>query len=219
MRKLVLLVSTLALACGGGGGGDGSSAGGLSGTVGGRAFSPVEVKAIAAGSGSTPCTVPLGGQTATVGLKAIALQITSYAGACSDLESSTCRLHMGAQSVTVLVAKVNPAATEPALPPGTYSLYSSPATTVPDGSGMLNVGYAAALGTNATCVGTPSAPSSGTLRLDSVGNPVTGHVSIRFQDGSTLDGDFSAPVCTGPSPDLCQLAQSGAICTGATCMP
>jgi hypothetical protein len=217
MRKLVLLVSTLAVACGGGGGGDSSS--GLSGTVGGRSFSPVEVRAIPAGTGSTSCTVSLGGQTASVGVKAIALQISSYAGACSDFASSTCQFHVSAQSVTILVAKVNPLGTEPALPPGTYTLYSSPSTTVPDGSGMLNVGYAAALGTDATCLGTPSVPSSGTVRLDSVGNPVTGHVSVRFQDGSTLEGDFSAPVCAGLSPDICQLAQSGAICTGATCMP
>jgi hypothetical protein len=126
---------------------------------------------------------------------------------------------MGAQSVTVLVAKVNPLGTEPALPTGTYTLYASPATTIPDGNGMFNVGYAAALATNATCMGNPSVPTSGTVRLDSVGDPVTGHMSVKFQDGSTLDGDFSAPVCAGLTPNICQLAQSGAICTGASCMP
>ncbi len=216
MRKLVLVLAFLA-ACGGGGGSSGSS--GLSGTVGGRAFTPVEVKAIPAGTGSTACTVTLGGQTASVGVKAIALEVTSYANACADFASSTCQVHMGAQSVTLLVAKVNPLGTEPALPAGTYALNTSPTTTIPDGNGMLNVGYAAALGTSSTCMGTPSVPSSGTIRLDSVGDPVKGHVSVSFQDGSKLEGDFSAPVCAGLTPDICQLAANGSICTGANCVP
>lgn len=219
MRKLVLVSAFLA-ACGGGGGSSGTS--GLSGTVGGRAFTPVEVKAIPAGTGSTACTVTLGGQTASVGVKAIALQITSYANACADFASSTCQVHMGAQSVTLLVAKVNPLGAEPALPAGTYTLYESPSIPFPDGNGMLNVGYAVALGTNSTCMGTPSVPSPnarGTIRLDSVGDPVKGHVSVSFQDGSKLEGDFSAPVCAGLTPDICQLAANGSICTGANCVP
>ncbi len=213
MRKLVLVVSVFLAACGGGGGGGGGS--GLSGTVGGKSFTPVEVKAITAGTGTTACNV----DNLVVGVKALALEVTSYPNACADFASSTCQLHMGAQSVTVLVAKVNPFGTEPALPAGTYVINKSPTTTISDGNGMLNVGYAVALGTNATCMGSPSVPSSGTIRLDSVGDPVKGHVSVSFEDGSKLEGDFSAPVCAGVSPDICQLAQSGSICTGAACVP
>ena len=49
MRKLVLVVSAFLAACGGGGSGGTS---GLSGTVGGKAFTPVEVKAIPGKSGA-----------------------------------------------------------------------------------------------------------------------------------------------------------------------
>lgn len=191
----------------------------VSGTVGGRSFTPVEVRAIPAGTGSTPCNVALGSQTASLGVKSIEIEFTSYTNACGDFASSTCLLHMGAQSVTILVAKVNPLGTEPALTAGTYTLNPSPTSVTPDGSGMLNLGYAQALGTNATCIGTPSAASSGTIRLDSLGDPVTGYVSVTFQDGSKLEGDFSAPICAGVSPDVCQLAASGSTCTGANCVP
>lgn len=214
MRKL-LLVAAFAVACGGGGGG-GSGSGGLSGTVGGKAFAPIEVKAIPADTTAGPCTIP---GTGSVGLKAIALQITSYAGACGDFTTTTCQGHMGAQNVTVLVAKVNPLGQVPALPPGTYALNASPTTVIADGSGMLNVGFAQALGNpEGSCTGVSSVPTSGTIRLDSVGDPVTGHVSVTFADGSKLDGDFSAPVCAGLHPDICQLASSGSICTGMSCM-
>ncbi len=222
MRKLVLVVSAFLAACGGGGGS--SSSTGLSGSVGGRAFTPVEVKAIPAGTGSTACTVTLGGQTASVGVKALALQITSYSNACADFASSTCQVHMGAQSVTILVAVLNPLGTEPAIPPGTYTLFETPTQpqSLPGGLGMVYVGFAQALATNSSCMGTPTVPSPnarGTIRLDSVGDPAKGHLSVSFQDGSKLEGDFSAPVCPGLAPDICQLASNGSICTGANCVP
>jgi hypothetical protein len=220
MRKLFLVsaFSAFVLACGSDSKGGG---GGLSGTVGGRAFSPVEVRAIPAGTGTTPCSVPIGGAPVSVGVKAVALDVASYADACGDYASSQCRLHMGAQNVTILIAKINPLGTEPALATGTYKIFSSPATVDPDGTGLLNVGYAQALATDATCVGTPSpAVQGGTVRLDKVTDPITGHVSITFQDGSKLEGDFSAPICQGPTPDICQLATSQEICTlPPACVP
>ncbi len=216
MRK-VLLASFLvafAAACGSsskGGGGGGS----LTGTVGGHAFSPMDVEAISAGSGSTPCAVPLGGGTVDVGVKALALQITSYANACGDYTTAQCKFHQGAQSVTILFARLNPAGTEPPLLPGTYTVNSSATTVTPDGAtGMLLAAYAQALATNATCAGTPSGSiQGGTLRLDTVTSPITGHVSLTFVDGSSLSGDFSAPICAGVSPDVCALATAQALCT------
>lgn len=212
MRKVLLLVPVFVFvaACGS----DSKSGGPLSGTVGGRSFSPVEVSAIAAGSGATPCSVPLGGTTLDVGVKALALEVTSYAGACGDFASSQCTFHMNAQSVTVLLAKLSLTGTEPALGPGTYTVTASPTTVTPDGTGLLTVAYAQALATDASCTGTPS-PSvqGGTLRLDQVTGPITGRVSLTFQDGSSLEGDFSAPLCTGSSPDVCSLATAQALCT------
>ena len=218
MRKLLLFVSAFVVACGSD---SKSGGGGLSGNVGGRSFSPVDVRAIAAGSGAAPCPVPLGSTTVSVGVKALALEVTSYADACGDFASSQCRFHANAQNVTVLLAKLNPLGTEPELRSGTYMVASSPTTVTPDGAGLLTVAYSQALVTDATCVGSPS-PSvqGGTVRLDQVTGPVTGRVSLTFQDGSSLAGDFSAPLCTGPSPDVCSLATAQALCTlPPVCVP
>ncbi len=220
MRTLVLfVVAAFVTACGSDS--KPAAASGLGGTVGGRSFSPAAVRAIPAGSGASPCPVMLGPTTVNVGVKALALEVTSYADACGDFASSQCRFHQSAQSVTLLVAKLNPAGSEPALATGTYTIASSPTTVVPEASGLLTVAFAQALGTDATCGGTPS-PSvqGGTLRLDQVTGPVTGHVSVTFQDGSSLAGDFSAPLCPGPSPDVCSLATAQALCTlPPVCVP
>lgn len=214
MRKL-FLVSALLLACGGS---SNDGGGGLSGTVGGRTFTPREVRAIPAGTGSTPCTVPVLG---SAGIKAVALDFTSYADACGDYASSQCRLHANAQNVTLIFAKVNPSGTEPALSPGTYTVYGSATTAIPDGTGLLTVAFAQSLATDASCAGV-SSPSvqGGTLRLDQVtGATINGNVSLTFQDGSSLQGNFSAPVCAAPSPDICTLATAQALCTSPpTCV-
>lgn len=218
MRKLVLLVSTLAVACGGGGGGSGGGAA-LTGSVGGRAFTPVEVKAIPAGTGTDGCTVTVGDQTANVGVKAVALQVTSYADACGDFATSECRRHMGAQSVTILVGKLDLLGAEPALTTGTYTLRPSITAMELESGTTYKLGYAEALGTNSSCGGSASPVTTGTVRLDRVGDPVTGHVSITFADGSRLEGDFSAPACAGLSPDICQKATAEALCTpSSSCM-
>ncbi|WP_242335184.1 MULTISPECIES: hypothetical protein [Anaeromyxobacter] len=219
MRRL-FLVSAFLLACGGSSS-DGGGGGGLSGTVGGRSFTPREVRAIPAGTGTTPCTVPVLGQ---VGVRALALDFASYADACGDYATSQCRLHAGAQNVTLLFAKLDPSGAEPTLAAGTYTVYGSATTAVPDGTGRLTVTFAESLATGAapTCAGTPS-PSvqGGTLRLDQItGSAVTGHVSLTFEDGSSLQGDFSAPVCPGQGPDICMLATAQALCTAPPiCMP
>ena len=232
MRKLLALfaASVLASACGG----NSSSGGGttpLSGTIGGRAFSPADVRALVAGSGTTPCLVSIPGTgTVPVGIKAFAVEITSYADACGDFATSTCKFHQNAQSVMLLFAKLNPPSianpnpAEPALSPGNYTVYASPATAIPDANGLLTVTFAQSIATDATCGGgTPTpAPSvqGGTLRLDQVTGPITGHVSVTFTGGGSLDGDFSAPLCSGPSPDVCGLAIAGALCTlPGTCVP
>lgn len=217
MRKLLflLLISASVVACGDDDDDDdGSGNGGLSGSVGGRSFSPVEVRAIPAGTGSTPCPVPLGVTTVEVGVRALALEMTSYADACGDFASTQCRFHANGQSVTLLLAKLNPAGTEPELGPGTYTVTSSPTTVTPDGTGLLTVAYGQAIATDVACAGTPS-PSvqGGTLRLDQVTGPITGRVSLTFADGSSLEGDFSAPICEGTSPDVCSLATAQALCT------
>jgi hypothetical protein len=221
MRSLVL-VSLFLMACGS------SSGDGVSGTVGGRAFSPVEVKAVLTDTGSTPCSLPnpVGGGSITFGVAATAISFTSYANACGDYASGQCTLHADAQNVTVLLAKLDPLAptVAPALTPGTFTVTASPAAVTPDGSGRLNVAFAQALATAAApaCAGTPSpSVAGGTLRVDEVSaTRVVGNVNLTFADGSKLAGDFAADVCAGAEPDICSLATSQSLCTlPPVCLP
>ncbi len=220
MRKLLPLFSVLAVACGGSSNNNNPSHP-VSGTIGGHAFTPVDTQALVAGTGSTPCALPIGGTTVNVGVKAFAIEFASYAGACTDLGSTQCRVHENARTVTLIFARLNPAGTEPTLNPGTYTIGSSLSTTTPDGTGMLVTAFAQALSTAASCAGTPtSSVQGGSLRIDSAGNPITGQVSVSFADGSTLAGDFSAPVCTGTSVDVCGLATAQALCSlPPACVP
>lgn len=218
MRKLVL-VSAFLLACGGSSSSNGGGGGPLAGIVGGRAFTPVDVSAVVTGSGSTPCTVPVLGQ---VGIRAMALEFTSYAGVCADYAKGTCQLHASAQRVTVVFALLDPAKGEPVIKPGSYTIYPDITTTVPDGN-LLRVNYAQALATGPAtpapgCAGSPTAAASGTLRIDQVtATTVTGHLSVTFTGGDALQGDFTAPVCA-TAPDVCTLAQTTQLCTGSpTC--
>ncbi len=217
MRKLlVLIAAAAATACGN------SSSGGnaLTGTVAGKAFSPADVEAIVAGTGSSPCPITIGTTTMDVGVKALAILATSYSGACGDFASTQCKFHENAQSITIVLAILNPAGAEPTIAPGTYTVNASATTVTPYGTGLLVAAFAPSLATNATCAGTPS-PSvqGGTVRIDSVAGPVTGHVYITFQDGSSIGGDFSAPIC-GVTPNVCSLATAQALCTlPPTCVP
>ncbi len=228
MRKLLVLVSVLAVsvlaaACGGSSHSGGGGGGPLAGTIGGTAFTPTDTKAILVGTGSTPCTV----QGLTFGAKGLALEITSYANACGDFATSQCAFHENARTVTVFVAKLNPVGpgyTEPTIAAGTYAINSSLTNLgTPDAQGQFTVGYAQAVVTDATCNGgtpTPAAAvSGGTLTLTSVTNPIAGHLSVTFSGGGSLAGDFSAPLCS-ETPEVCSLATAGAVCTvPGTCAP
>ncbi len=233
MRKLLVLVSVLAsAACGGSSSSGGGGTHPLTATVGGRTFTPTEVKAIVVGTGATPCTgVP---QLGTVGLKGLALQITSFANACGDFSTTTCTFHKNAQTVTVLVAKlaiVSPT-TEPTLPAGTYTLNSLPVpvSNVPDAQGQLTVGYAQAIATAADSCAAAANPAravaGGTLRVDqTIGataptGPITGELNVTFSDGSSASGTFSASVCS-EQPQVCTLVTAGGLCdplTTPTCI-
>jgi hypothetical protein len=246
MRKLLVLVlvSAFAAACGGSSSNNTPPSGPVAGTIAGHTFSPTtsgDVKGLVAGSGATPCALgPLG----TAGVKALAVELTSYANACGDFASASCAFHQSAQTVTLLFAKLNTATggAEPALTPGTYAIAVSPAGVAPESATTFHLAYAQAISSEgATCSGsnptalTPAA--NGTLRIDSVAGPITGHVSVSFVSSATqaaagtLEGDFSAPLCS-QTVDVCALAAlaisagSGGVppalfcsTTGATCVP
>jgi hypothetical protein len=217
MRKVVL-VALFGVACGGS---SSSSGGGVSGTVGGRPFTPVDARAIMASTGTGGCTLPVpgGGGSLSFGVSAVAITFASYANVCGDFSSSQCTVHANAQNVTVLHARLA-TGTAPALRPGTFTIHATPSTVTPDvATGNLVVAFAQALSTGAapTCIGTAS-PSveGGTLEIREVsGTRIAGHLNVTFQDGSAAQGDFSADACSGVSPDICGLATAGALCQGA----
>jgi hypothetical protein len=211
MRKLVLvLVSALALACGGSDSGGGTPSAPVLGTVGGRAFSPAEVRAVVVGSGQAPCTIA----TQTLGVKALALELTSYANACGDFTAATCPARSSPQAVTILFARLNgiPPFAEPTIAPGTYTISTKITDALPDSSGLgqLYLAFAEAAADGATCASPPAV--TGTLRLDSVTGPITGHVAVTFASGGSIAGDFSAPICPGVTPEVCALATAPALC-------
>lgn len=219
MRKLALLISAFAVACGGGGGGSGGGSA-LSGTVGGRAFSPVEVRAIA-GVTSTSCTVNYGGSAVPLGARAVAVEVTSYANACGDFGSAQCLYHRNGQSVTILIGKVDLTGTVPELTSGDYTIKPNLIDSLEAAGGTLfKLGWATALAPDSNCVGTPIAVTAGTVRLDKVTDPVAGHISLSFAGGDKLEGDFTAPACPGLNPDVCEYANRQAVCTlPAACAP
>ena len=211
MRKLVLvLVSALAAACGGSSDSGGTPSGAVAGTVGGRVFSPVEIRAVAVGSGQTPCTVA----NQTLGVKAIALELTSYANACGDFSAVTCPARTSPQAVTILFVRLNavPPWAEPTIAPGTYTISTKITDALPDASGLgqLYLAFAEAVADGASCASPPAV--TGTLRLDQVTGPITGHVAVTFAGGGSIVGDFSAAMCPGVTPEVCALATAPALC-------
>lgn len=222
MRKLLVVAASAFLAaCGSSSSSSNGSSGPVTGTVGGRAFTPTAIAAIDAES-ATSCTIP---SVLTFGAHAIELALTSYGEteACTDLTTDRCATHASAQAVTVFVAKVNlaPPYTAPALGPGTYPV--TPITGSMAGATSINVAYAEAAAPDPQCAGTAHPVTSGSIRLDQVTGPVTGFMDLTFDDGSKLKGDFSAPRCAGSPPDVCMVAMSavgGQLCEPqASCTP
>jgi hypothetical protein len=160
---------------------------------------------------------PFGGDSIDVGITGLKIDIASYTAVCDDYATEQCTAHANAQTVMLLLAKLSPPPgpldAQPILP-GTYEVQASPTTVMPDGTGLLNVAYAQALATDATCGGAPS-PSvrGGTIRLDQVTSTlVSGRVDVAFSDGSRVVGDFSAPMCGGVAFDVCEIAATQKFC-------
>lgn len=242
MRKVVLVASALIIACGSSSSSSGGGGSPLAGTIHGHAFTPATTSgfgAVHASTASMPCQFPDPMDPmslTTVGVDAIAVEVTSYSGACNLVSTSACTFHQNAENLLLLVAKLNlaPSGTQPTLTPGTYTVATSPANITPDLSnpGIFTVAYAEAAATDPTCVpttaGPKAAPAGGTVQIDSVAGPITGSVSLSFTDGSTVSGTFSAPLCGGAPLDVCALAgqaitSSGGLVfcnpSGATCVP
>lgn len=226
MRALVLVVIAAALAACGGSSSSKSNPNALGGTVGGRTFEVGDARVFSAATTTTPCSLPnpLGGGNIAIGVSGIKIDFTSYANICADYATAQCKLHANSQTVSIILARLNPLPpnTAPVLQPGTYTVQARPTVTIPDtnSSGLLTVAYAETLVTGAapTCdPGTKPSVQGGTVRIDQVSDAlVTGSVNLTFSDGSTTDtvvGDFSASNCPGVTFDICQIAQSQQFCT------
>jgi hypothetical protein len=222
MQKASILVAAIAVAaCGG-------SSAKLSGNFGGKAFTPAEVRYIPIGPKT--CTIPIGSNNLTLPVQAIGLVFSSYANACADYATAQCVEHANAQNALVVIAHINtqgPNGT-PKIAAGVYTLGDDPkAVTGPDNNNDLQSAFAAALGTGANCnaISGSGAPSTvlsvkgSTVTVDSISaTSVGGTLDVQFQDGSTLKGPFTASACTSIGLDVCQLAQTQALCTGTpTC--
>ncbi len=208
MRKLIA-VTSLAVLVGCGGSSNSNKEGPVTGTIGGKAFTPASQVAVV--TPSVPCT-PIQAQ----GLAALGINLTSYANGCGDFAKPFCAGHMNAQSVTIIFASINGAGAGNIVP-GTYSVSPSLAVTLPDPkqTGLLYVAWAGAVNSDGSCVPVAPTPGAarGTLRLDKVDGPVTGFIDVTFQDSGgaqigTFKGDFSATVCGGINLDVCGIATS-----------
>jgi hypothetical protein len=215
MRKacLVVVVAAFTIACGSSSSSSPAPAPAapLSGTVGGKAFTPAETMALDLGSDGSPCLLHTNpqdpSQVTTVGVKAVVVEAATHTGTCDDLQASQCRFHASSQTVIFLVARVNliPPGNEPTLSPGTYTVSADLSHPTTDASGAY-VAFAQALSVDpAFAVSTGSSIAGGTIRLDQVSGPITGSVSLHFSDGSSVSGTFSAPTCGGPT-NACALA-------------
>lgn len=222
MRRL--LVGTLfAVAACGGGGGSGSNA--VSGTIGGRAFTPAESVAVVAGPAD--CTQPV-----PITVKAFAIRFADFTGVCTDLEADPlCRLRASSRIVSVVFADVKGLA-DATLGPGTFDVNPNPAVLAPQTSGPLAgtavATFAVGITTGASCpVGTEATVAKGTLTVGSVSpTAISGSIDLTFGTLSggtfnpgpdTLKGDFTATVCGGTVPDVCSLAAAGGQCASPIC--
>jgi hypothetical protein len=185
----------------------------MSGTVGGHAFTPVEMRTLSLASDGSPCLLHLNpmdpSAVTTVGVKAVVVEAATHTDTCTDLQSSQCRFHANSQTVTLLVARVNlvPPGTEPPLTTGTYTVSTDLSHPTVDASGAY-VAYAQTLVIDPTFAATSATPvAGGTITLTEVSGPVVGSVSLKFADGSAVSGTFSAPFCGG-STDACGLANT-----------
>ena len=229
MRKIlaVVAVSAFLVSCGSSSSSSSTPAPTpVSGTVGGRAFTPAAAQAISATSGTTACTIPPP-ISISFGASAIELALTSYAGteACTDLLGVQCATHSSSQAVTVFVAKVNlaPPFAAPPVATGTYPVTPITGAMETGNPTILDVAYAEASAPDPSCVGTAHPVTAGSIRLDQVSGPVTGHVDLTFDDGSRISGDFSAAMCAGTTPNVCMVAATaigGHLCQPQTsCTP
>ncbi len=213
MRKLLVVVTALAAAaCGGGGMATSNPA---KGTIGGVAFSPVDVAALSLGPKA--CNL---GAFGNINAAGVAIQFASTANVCADLISATCVAHANSQGVTVFISDAVFSG-DAAITNGTYTVVENPGTAATATGFKAAFAEAHNLGASCSPVST-STQATGTVTLTEAGpTRFSGSVNITFTDGSKLQGDFSAAACSGSTVDICAIAIAAitngttSLCTGS----
>jgi hypothetical protein len=223
MRKLLVVVAALAAAACGGSSKSGPS-NTVSGTIGGAAFTPVDVEALTLG----PATCSLTGVPGTVGAAGVAIEFASTPNVCADLTSATCVAHPNSAGVTVFIASAAILGGTAALAKTTYTVVANPASGfVPGANNSVQVAFAESHRLGASCHPPSATPvtATGTVTLtDASATHLAGHVDLTFSDGGNLQGDFSVPTCGAvPASTICDLANAAiagqpvSLCTGFNC--
>jgi hypothetical protein len=229
MRKLMAVLAAAVAACGSS---SSSSTHTITGTIGGTAFTATDVAVLSVAGPANGCNLdvpPINGLPAThlTGLNeaGLVIGISSTVNVCGDLTSGTCIGHANSRGATLFVAKVAFAGGSAALTPKSYAVVSDPSSA--SGPAGVEVAFGESHALGATCAVTGGGKAtSGTIQLTEVSaTRVAGHVDVHFQDGGSLQGDFSAAPCSGSSADICTIAQQAvnnlgqpvSICSGNSC--
>jgi hypothetical protein len=195
----------------------GLSAGGgppvLHGTLGGEDFVPVDSSALVLGEAT--CSF-LGARASAAGL---GLGFGSFPGMCGlATETRRCGKKARATVVSLLLVRANVAGGPAgAVGPGTYAVGEG--DPAPDAAGSFTVAQAFVSRTDDACAEPAGRriATAGTIRIDAVGERVTGAADLVFDDGSRVAGRFDAPACALRT-DVCS-ALSGAGCDSPRCVP
>lgn len=207
-------VAVLSIACGDSD--DGGTAAppppaGVSGTVAGEPFTTVDASALVL-SGAT-CDFDGTAADAT----GLLLGFGSFPGLCSFVsEHRGCATKANATIVNALLVRANVVGGSAApVQPGTYAI--SAQTPFPDAEGNITIPQGLVSKTDTACGQQTPVATSGTIRIDAVGERVTGSVDLTFDDGSRVAGSFSTPRCAFRT-DVCT-ALAGGGCTSDPCIP
>ncbi len=204
MRRALVMLATVAVACG-----SGTSMGTSGPTptttllVGGSL--PLITTDATAAFGSSTCQV----QGSAVGVAYAVLVASNQSGVCGYLQRNEDRA--SARAIQLTVARVDPTSSTTTLVPDTYPILPNP---------TLSRSYAtlAVAQNDAACTATALAAVNGAVIVTAAANGAfRGSITATLSDGGTVTGSFDA--------ETCAVTLGGDICTGSiglanpTCAP
>ena len=184
----------------------------LRGSLGGEDFVPVDSSALVLGEAT--CSF-LGARASAAGL---GLGFGSFPGMCGlATETRRCGKKARATVLSLLLVRANVAGGPArAVGPGTYAVGEG--DPAPDAAGNFTVAQAFVTRTDDACAEPEGRriATAGAIRIDAVGERVTGAADLVFDDGSRVAGAFDVAACAYRT-DVCT-ALSGAGCGSPRCV-